>query len=388
MSRHFELIETRARFGEIEAAWRALEARTLPAAVYAGFDWVALSWPHAPATVAAALWKDGRLVAALPLSRQRQATGACQYHTPGGPLIQLASLLIDRDEESDAVITDLLSALATAGNGISLDLVGIPVDSPLGRCAPLSPEAISGRPAQIDLPNGFGPYYAGLSANARSRHQRMLRRMDARARMADSSSWKDDLDWFLATKRNWTPPSGEPLRAWVTSPAAREVLLGIGERWADDRRAILSVLETGRGERAAAKLNFRLGREATFYATTYDPAFAACSPGQVLMLESVRLLAELGVTQLDMMQFPAAYKERFKTSTKVLRRLTIDLQHYSPDGSPWITVPVAATGVTGVATGITGATPSVSLSPAMMRKRSWSLGALWRRMLRSIMKLE
>ena len=67
--------------------------------------------------------------------------------------------------------------------------------------------------------------------------------------------------------------------------------------------------------------------------------------------------------------------------------LAVENDRYSPDGSPWITVPVAATGVMGVGTGITGGTPSLSFSPAMMRRRSWSVGAAWRRALRSRMKL-
>lgn len=385
----FSLVETFDAFGAIEDAWRDLESRTLPAGVYAAFDWIAMSWPQSGASSAAALvWEGERLVLGLPLSRTRQPDGWSHYGGLGGEMIQLADILIDRDVDADAAIGQLLTGLRTAGRGSVLQLFGIPVDTPLGRVVPMREADVTGRPAQIELEGGFDSYFAGLSARSRSRHRRMLRRLGGEVRVATASSWEDDLDWFLSTKRSWTPPSGEALRTWVTSPVARTGLLKLGRQWADDGRAVLTLVDASDGRRAAACLCFCLDTQAVFYATTYDPAFANYSPGVVLLVETARLLAERGITRLDLMQFPAAYKDRLKTSTRVLRQVTIDLSVYSPDGSPWITVPVAATGVMGDGTGRTGGTPSSSLRPAMMRRRSASLLALWRRMLRSITKLE
>ena len=387
MTHKFELVDTLARFGELEAAWVDLEARTLPTAAFAGFDWIALSWRHAPDTVVATVWEDDRLVLGLALSRRPGKGGRWRYRMPRGPMIQLASILIDRETDSAAAITSLLTGLRTEGRGDSLKLLGIPADSPLGRWTPMTDEAVSGEPAQIDLPEGFEPYFASLSRNARWQHRRRLRNYRG-VRVATAASWPDDLDWFLRTKQVWTPPSGEPLRDWLTSPAGADLLAGLGAKRADNGGALLLMLETPDGVRAAGKLMISLGDRAIFYATTYDPAFAHDSPGNVLLVEALRIVAARGIVQLDLMPFHADYKDRFKTSTEVQRRIRIDLAAYSPAGSPWSTVPDAATGVMGVGTGRTGATPSTSLRPAMIRKRSASLAALWRRMLRSMMKLE
>jgi CelD/BcsL family acetyltransferase involved in cellulose biosynthesis len=328
------LIETMAGFAAIEAQWRGLEARTIPTSPYACFDWVAMSWPqsHRPPVVLT-VWDGERLILGLPLTRKaEEADGRAHYVGLTGAMIQPVEPLIDREVDAAATLDTALAGLRSAGRGATLRLGGIPADSLLGRRLPNEP-SFAGDSAVIDLPDGFAPFWAGLSQKLRAQQRRMLRQLAARVRVADSASWAADLDWFLMTKRAWTASDGEPLRPWLVSAVAREGLSWLGERWADTGRAFLTVLETG-GERAAATLSFALGDQATFYATTYDPAYAAYSPGRGLMIETVRLLAERGITRIDLMQYPSAYKDRLKSATCVMRTVMVDLAAYSPDGSP------------------------------------------------------
>lgn len=329
----FGMAETLGEFRAIETEWRALETRAMPTSVYATFDWVTMSWPQSETPPAIAMvWDGERLVLGLPLCRVAGPNGQSHFAGLSGAMIQLVDALIDRDTDADKAIATLFVGLRVAG-GKSLALWGIPVDAPMGRQVPMSEDAVTGRPAQVEMPDGFELYFAQRSHEMRSRHGRMMRRLNATVRVASSASWEADLDWFLSTKRAWTPPGGEPLRPWVVSPLARDGLVILGRQWADDGRAVLTLLETG-GERIAGCLNFRLGSVATFYATTYAAAHAKYSPGLTLLIETLRVLAGMGATRVDLMQYPAAYKERMKTSTAVLRSMTIDLAGYSPDGSP------------------------------------------------------
>jgi CelD/BcsL family acetyltransferase involved in cellulose biosynthesis len=321
----FDLVETQEGFWAIEAQWRVLEARAALPNIYACFDWVTMAWSQSGLSVAiATVWDGDRLVLGLPLNRMRQDDGSSKFTGMMGAMIQFVDALIDGDADSDEAVAVLLAGLREVGRGTTLRLLAIPATSPLGSRLPMATATLAGRPAQVDMPAGFDAYFAGRSRGSRSHHRRMMRQLGATVRVADARSWEADLDWFLATKRAWTPPGGEPLRPWVVSQAARDGLVMLGQRWADDGRAVLTLLKSG-GVPVAGCLSFRLGAHATFYATTYAAPYARYSPGMTALIESLRVLGGLGVTRINLMQNRAAYKERLKTSTLLLRSVKIDL---------------------------------------------------------------
>lgn len=388
----FALVETDAAFADLETHWRRLEAEARPTLPYLGYDWVRLAWTEArdsrrqPAI--ATVWGDGRLLLALPLERSPARNRQANYGLLQSQLLQTADVVLADDADAAAVIAGLFAGLRETGRGASLALGNVAVGSPLHAGAARN-AAVAGRSAQVEMPEGFAAFFAQHSSKTRSQHRRMLRHLgNATLRAATADTWDEDLAWFLETKRAWVPPSGEPLRPWVASTKAEAGLREIGARWASDGRAVLTVLEGG-GERLSGCLCFRRGELAVLYAVAFRAAFARYSAGRTAIVETLACLSAGGVRRVDLMPFPSEWKERLRTSDQQMATLKIDLRApYSPDGSPWITVPVAATGVIGVGTGMTGATPSADLRPAMRRKRSWSLGAAWRRILRSMMKLE
>lgn len=321
----FDLIETQEGFRAIEAQWRTLERRAGPGNFYASFDWVMMAWPQSARPVAiATVWEGERLSLGLPLHRVRGKDGSLRFVGMLGALIQFVDALIDDDADDHAAVTLMLRGLRDVGHGRSLQLVAVPAGSPIASLAPMSAAAVIGQSPQIDMPEGFAAYFAQRSHNMRADHGRMMRRLGATVRVADSQSWEEDLDWLLATKRAWTPRERVPLRPWVSSRVARDGLVALGRLWVDDGRAVMTLLESA-GKRVAAGLNFRLGTVATFYATTYAAAQARHSPGHALMVENLKVLAALGVKRVDLMPYRAAYKERVKTSSVLLRSVKLDL---------------------------------------------------------------
>jgi CelD/BcsL family acetyltransferase involved in cellulose biosynthesis len=388
----FRLTRTDAEFAALEPAWRQLEACARPALPSLDYDWVRLAWGAARVAgrepVIASVEAEGRLALALPLLRRTPRRGRVRYTLLHGTLLQTTDVLLAHNTDGAAAIAKLFAGLRRRGKGASLVLANVADGTPLHAGAAASAEATEAS-ALVDMPDGFDAYFSTHSPAMRSQHRRMKRRLGGTTlRLARAATWDDDLRWFLDTKRAWTPPDGSKLRDWVTSPAAEADLRTLGRLWADDGRAVLAILEEG-GQRLAGCLCFRRGETAVLYAVGYRAEHARYSAGRTAIIETLAALAASGVGRVDMMPFPAEWKDRLKTGTQEMATLRIDLRaDYSPDGSPWITVPVAATGVMGDGSGGTGATPSSPLRPAMMRRRSSSLAAVWRRMLRSMMKLE
>jgi CelD/BcsL family acetyltransferase involved in cellulose biosynthesis len=267
---HAQRITTLAQLMSIEPEWRSLYQRAGDASAYVDFDWVPMCWReqvetarHRPLIVT--VRDRNRLVFCLPLQRERVAW------TEG-------------------------TADTAAAYGAQMI---------------------------VDLEPGFEQYLATFSAATRTQLRRQQRQLgqdgSVPLRFSTVDTLEADIDWLLAHKRAWEPPSGRKLHDWLTTPHGERRFRELARKWVPDGRMSLAFIESD-GRPVAGGIVMLSAKEVIYYLVTYDPARANLSPGRLFTIALIEWAATNDFEVFDMMGGTFEWKARLKTGDRPIRR--------------------------------------------------------------------
>jgi CelD/BcsL family acetyltransferase involved in cellulose biosynthesis len=174
----------------------------------------------------------------------------------------------------------------------------------------------------IVLPTSFEAYLAALPAKLRHEIRRKRRRLveetgGYRVAMSTPATMRDDMDRFLELHRGSPDPKGTFMRAGMELFFRR-----LAERFLPQHAFHLAFLEVER-EKVAGAIGLTFGNTFSLYNSAFDRSFGHLSPGMVLVADLIGLAIESGRTTFDLLRGDLAYKYRFGSVPRAVRRLTI-----------------------------------------------------------------
>ena len=296
-------VETR-RADELDAQERALWARFRAAAPelsspYFDLRYVQAAAEVAPAARIAVIRRAGRIQAFLPYQRR------------GGALQPLA-----------APLTDYHGLIARPGEQVDLKAV-LPhlkarrfrFGGLVPRHAPVGEGLGEARPAMIaDLSRGFDAYLeqrraAGQGGFLKDKRRRMRKLAEEVGPLSFTLSPDPiALEAIIHEKREQMRRTGQHdvfATAWT-----RNLLRRLARSGEADFGLRVAVLRAG-DRIVAAEAGLLSGRAYHLWFPVYDPEFARYSPGALMTLETLRVLAERGVVQADFGPGAEDYKHAF-----------------------------------------------------------------------------
>jgi len=138
-----------------------------------------------------------------------------------------------------------------------------------------------------NLEPGFDQYLATFSAAARTQLRRQQRQLGQNGsvplRVSTVDTLEADIDWLLANKRAWEPPSGRKLHSWLTTPDGERRFRELACKWVPGGRMSLASIDMD-GSPVAGGIVMLSAKEAIYYLVTYEPARASLSPGRLLTI--------------------------------------------------------------------------------------------------------
>ncbi len=117
------------------------------------------------------------------------------------------------------------------------------------------------------------------------------------------------VDALFEQKRSWVQ-SHDLSGSCFLRPAIKDFLHGLVRDTARNEDLYLAWIACG-GSIAACHLGFIRNNVLSLYITTYDPEFAAFSPGTLLMVETIKDAIDSGLKELDFMRGDEEYKQHF-----------------------------------------------------------------------------
>ncbi len=328
-----EFIRDVPSWDRITAEWNTLLERSAAEYPFLRCEFLRAWWDH----LGGGEWPSGELLIAV-----WKENGALQGIAPlflsrrdGEPRL----LLIGSVEISDyldilavpdrlpvfiAELLDALAALPALEFG-ALDLFNLQAASPTVRV--LEEEtarrgwALERAPLQvcpvIDLPESWEEYLSMLDKKSRHEIRRKLRRAEGgEEKLELKIGGAGDMDEFfrlMACDENKAAFLTPPMRAQFRAIAEAAEQTGILE---------LAFLEIG-GKKAAAYMNFTFGKRIWVYNSGMDPAYAAASPGWVLLAMRIRRAIEAGYRAFDFMRGDEPYKFQWGGKGEPILRLTV-----------------------------------------------------------------
>jgi len=233
-------------------------------------------------------------------------------------------------ERQDAIAKELWSALLTRDDWRDADLRGLPEDRPwfgLLRDAASAQglgmiEDDDGVAPFLPLPGSWDDYLQGLSSKQRHEIKRKARKLtegagEYRVVTADDETLIDLLDRFLELHRTSEGPKGV-----FMVPGMEIFFRRLGEEFLADGVFRLTFIDVG-GELAAGTIGFVWGGTSSLYNSAFDRSWGDLAPGMVLVAEDVRLAIEEGCTGFDLLKGDYAYKYRFGSQPRRVRRLLV-----------------------------------------------------------------
>lgn len=182
----------------------------------------------------------------------------------------------------------------------------------------------------IDISHGFDAWVAGRKrttsalGNVERRRRKIAREVGVLEFRAHDPS-EDALQFLLENKRKALARLGVPLvldLPWVASLLS-EVCAENGPEFA----GTLSTLRAG-DTLVAAHFGMRSSRAWHWWFPTYDAAYEAYAPGLILLYESARCAAEMGLTEVDLGRGDARYKLEFASATRPLVEGSIERMRF------------------------------------------------------------
>lgn len=300
---------------QIAPAWADLAARALEPNIFADPAFVRPALAHLPEgrdVELLCLWRDGRLVGAMPARTRHAPWRGRQVGVWRPPLSSLGHPLVDPDG-AERTIEDLLAHLAA--DATSLVLPQVPVDGPFA-AALARVAARTGRTvAAFDIHERAVLDARGAQRAAdldiRGRTLKELRRQGRR--LADLGPVRVEqaaapdavaaaIDDFLALEASgWKGGRGTAL---AQAPGQAALMRAASAELARRDACLIGLLRLG-NRPVAGTILVRSGERAWFWKVAYDEAFARYSPGvQLTLALTDALLADPRVALADSCAVP------------------------------------------------------------------------------------
>jgi CelD/BcsL family acetyltransferase involved in cellulose biosynthesis len=233
-------------------------------------------------------------------------------------------------ERQDAMAKELWTALLTRDDWTDADLRGLPEDRPwfgLLRDAASAQgldvtEDEDGVAPFLELPGSWEDYLAGLSSKYRHEIKRKARKLaeeagEFRIVTADDETMIPLLDRFVDLHRLSEGPKGV-----FMVPGMEIFFRRLGEAFCADGVFRLTFIEVG-GQLAAGTIGFVWGGTSYLYNSAFDRSWGNLAPGMVLVGEDIRLAIEEGCGGFDLLKGDYAYKYRFGSHPRAVKRLVV-----------------------------------------------------------------
>ncbi len=282
-------------------------------------------WPSGELMIA--VWKEhGAPQGIAPLFRTRR-DGEARLLLIGSVEISDYLDIMAAPERLPAFCTELLDALAALPpqEFDALDLFNLQAASPT--VAVLEAETarrgwtLERTPLQvcpvIDLPATWEDYLAALDKKSRHEIRRKLRRAEGGEDALELTiGGAGDMEAFFRLM------ACDEHKAAFLTPEMRSQFQAIAEAAEQAGILQLAFLEIG-GKKAAAYMNFTFGKRVWVYNSGMDPAYAAASPGWVLLAMLIRRAIEGGYRAFDFMRGDEPYKFLWGGKGEPILRLTV-----------------------------------------------------------------
>lgn len=318
-------------------AWNGLLARSAADFPFLRWEYQRAWWRHAgggelpSGELRIALWRvDGVLRGIAPLLRTTEA-GAPALRLIGSAEISDYLDVIAAPEDLESFCVELLDALAALppADWTTLDLHNL---HPSSR----TPSAISAAADRngwkwdtrslevcpvIRLPGSWEEYLGSLDKKQRHEIRRKLRRVEGgeeivAMRKTVGPEWAAGMEDFLRLM------AFDPRKAEFLTPVMREQFRALAEAAEEAGMLQLAFLEVD-GRKVAGFFNFDYRDRIWVYNSGMDPAFAALSPGWVLLAFLLREAIELGRKDFDFLRGNEAYKFLWGGAGETITRLTV-----------------------------------------------------------------
>jgi CelD/BcsL family acetyltransferase involved in cellulose biosynthesis len=215
-----------------------------------------------------------------------------------------------------APLTDYHGLLARPGAEIDLGAVTAALGARRFRFSGLAgapaPRGAATRMAMTaDLSAGFDAYLAGRRSDFLKDKRRRTRRLaedHGRVTFDLSDDGEEALDFILRLKRDQMRRSGQ--HDIFSSPWTLSFVNALAARGESDFGLRFASLRAG-GRLVAAEMGLQSGGAYHLWFPVYDPQFGRYSPGALMTLETLRVLAEEGVGVVDFGPAGEAYKRDF-----------------------------------------------------------------------------
>jgi CelD/BcsL family acetyltransferase involved in cellulose biosynthesis len=237
---------------------------------------------------------------------------------------------VGRPGRHDAIAKELWTALLARDDWRDADLRGLPDDQPwygLLRDAASAQglgvtEGEDGVSPSLPLPDTWDGYLTSLSAKHRHEIKRKARKLTEEAGpfrivTADDATLIPLLDRFVELHRTSEGPKGV-----FMVPGMEIFFRRLGEAFCADGVFRLTFIEVG-GELAAGTIGFTWGDTSYLYNSAFDRSWGSLAPGMVLVAEDIRSAIEEGCARFDLLKGDYAYKYRFGSVPRLVRRLVV-----------------------------------------------------------------
>lgn len=319
----------------LAAEWNALLERSATLVPFlrhevASVWWSTLGggeWPGGKLWLGMARDPGGGLAAIWPLFRP---AGADRLHLIGSHEISDYLDLIAPPGQNREACKALLLALEGQDEIRSIDLYNLPEASPtpasMEAIAPLHGWSVTRQRLApcpvVALEGSWEAYLARLDKKQRHELRRKIRRAEMHSErvqlriVGPSDNIGSEMETFLRLMALGAD------KARFLQPAMRQQFLALTQEVFRAGYLQLAFLEVG-GAPAAAYWNFDFGGRIWVYNSGLDPAFAALSPGWVLMGYLIRWAIDAGRAEVDFLRGGEPYKYQLGGVDRWIHRLTL-----------------------------------------------------------------
>jgi CelD/BcsL family acetyltransferase involved in cellulose biosynthesis len=331
-----DVVRTAETLKALRQDWDQLIARLGPEFLFSSHAFICANWArHAElprrCLHVVTLRRDGRLIMAAPMVRQRTSlgTGVLYWLHSFSPLY--CDLLCDL-EEVEAGLAALRRHLAGLALIRKLKVDCVRDGSQLaGFLADMGASSVATAAAPfVDLPPpGVGrPVSGRFSARRQSRLNYYRRRLDrmgqiSHAIVTNPAKIQEAVGWIFARKRDWVIERyGTP--NWACEPQTADYFSEIAAALARRGEAWAGVLLLD-GRPISGALYFRRGDTVYWSKTAYDPSFGAVSPGWLELIATLEHACCLGVRRFDMMLGTGFLKDQLSDGEVAVRNYRLRL---------------------------------------------------------------
>ena len=322
----FEIVSTRARFAELETDWALLWERS-GESIFQSHPWISAWWGAAagrrePAGRIVLAWRDGQLVAALPLCVRRHR-GLRVLEWAAKECSDYCDALVSPQDDRAATALALWEASVAAGGydlaylshlepgGVAGELVG-----------GLGPLALHHRGdvtlrVRSSWPSGKA-WFDALPKKPRQNHKRGERALEesgaARIRLVEPGEPLGPmLNRLVSLKRDWLIRTSQA-STLLQQQGLFEALVGVASTAGKLRLFVVEV----DGEVVAGSVNFVDRDRLMAFFAAYDPAYEKASLGMLLMVHYIRWAFDQGLSEVDFLCGAEEYKRRFANAEVTL----------------------------------------------------------------------